>query len=49
LEDEGMKQSEAEKQAYFLQDAGEIQTSRDLICHSAWGNFQNLNDYIEIL
>lgn len=36
LEDEGMKQSEAEKQAYFLQDAGEIQTSRDPICHSAW-------------
>ena len=30
-----MKQSEAENQAYFLQDAEEIQALVDLICHSA--------------
>lgn len=32
-----MKQPEAEKQAYFLQDVAEILVGLGLVCHSAKG------------
>lgn len=45
LEDERMKHSEAETQAYFLLDAEETLILIDLICHSAHIKYSSYNQY----